>query len=378
MLKHGAILMVVCAALASGCSFDVPWAGDDDDSASPTPSPPDSAYRIPLTVDAGTVEQGLNAFPMLVDLDLPELEHVSNGGHIAETDASDVFFATEASTLPFELVAYDPSAGSLTAWVRIPLLSANVDTVVYLHYGTPHELPYEPENVWFPTFEGVWHFEPGAGGAPSLLDSTYNDLDGMNTNAQPTNGAVGDGLTFDGSASITIDGANGVNLGNLPMTISAWVDPEGMAVQPQTMIGKGADLINTPGWGLTRSPFDMPGVTVSDGVNQGNAAPLADSFGANYDYLTVVWNPVGSNTAVSMYLDGQPVPLGPNIDPADLGDPGNNEPLVFGAGGGAGFAIMRLDEVMISRAARSDAWIRACYENQQGNNFFTVGSEEVM
>ena len=54
----------------------------------------------------------------------------------ARSDGGDIaFFSAAGDKLNHQLVSYTAASGALTAYVRIPTLSATLDTVVYMHFG---------------------------------------------------------------------------------------------------------------------------------------------------------------------------------------------------------------------------------------------------
>ncbi|GAH39438.1 unnamed protein product, partial [marine sediment metagenome] len=61
--------------------------------------------------------------------------------------------------LDHEIEDYEPSSGKFVAWVRIPTLSLNVDTVIYMYYGNSCiDSPTENvPGVWNSNYQGVWH-----------------------------------------------------------------------------------------------------------------------------------------------------------------------------------------------------------------------------
>ncbi|MEI6711229.1 MAG: DUF2341 domain-containing protein [bacterium] len=46
-----------------------------------------------------------------------------------------LFTAADGTKLDHEIEKYVPTTGQLIAWVRVPALSASVDTVIYMYYS---------------------------------------------------------------------------------------------------------------------------------------------------------------------------------------------------------------------------------------------------
>src|SRR6185503_2353515 len=78
----------------------------------------------------------------------------------AQADADDFVFTDSDGTtiLDFEVESYLTASGSLAAWVRIPTLSQNTDTNIYVYYGngTSGSLEDAP-GTFSNNFGGVWH-----------------------------------------------------------------------------------------------------------------------------------------------------------------------------------------------------------------------------
>ncbi len=117
------------------------------------------AARTPLTVDAGVVDAAgsgtdLTDFPLLVSFTDAAL------GASAQADARDlVFTADDGSTrLDHEIESWDGSTGTLVAWVRVPLLSATLDTRVFVYHGNAAAVDQQdPDGVWGPEHRAVFH-----------------------------------------------------------------------------------------------------------------------------------------------------------------------------------------------------------------------------
>src|SRR5215831_16881344 len=70
----------------------------------------------------------------------PAFRTAANGGRLKSTSGYDLaFFADQALTqlLKFEIRRWDGLTGELVAEVRVPMLTAAADTVIFLAYGDP-------------------------------------------------------------------------------------------------------------------------------------------------------------------------------------------------------------------------------------------------
>jgi len=120
-------------------------------------------YRRRIVVDYTKVSgESLSGFPVLVALKDAGLRAEAHGGHVAMLDGGDFLFLDSdgRSPLAHELEAYDPIAGALKAWVRIPVLSQTDDTVIYLCYGQAEErVEGSRSGVWDAHYNLVRHLE---------------------------------------------------------------------------------------------------------------------------------------------------------------------------------------------------------------------------
>ena len=131
-----------------------------------------------ITIDANQVSGSggsLPNFPVAVNLTDKDLRTVGNGGKVTDADGYDIIFrAYDSATcggpstciLDHEIERYDGLTGALVAWVRIPSLSQDNDTVFTMHFGDP-TIVTSQENVagvWDPNSKAVWHLTEDKGG----------------------------------------------------------------------------------------------------------------------------------------------------------------------------------------------------------------------
>src|SRR5438309_2614573 len=135
-------------------------------------------------------------------------------------------------TLDHEIESYDPSTGTLVAWVRIPVLqtqkaSNTYNTKIYIYYGNSNiTLPTEnpTPGVWDANYNAVWHLkENPAGTAPQMKDSTTNALHatsiGSMTLSEQVAGKINGSLSFNGTSNAL--NVNSFTLGP-SFTVETW------------------------------------------------------------------------------------------------------------------------------------------------------------
>ena len=124
---------------------------------------------------------------------------------------------------------YDGAAGTLVAWVRLPLLEHDVDTVFYLAYGNSgiNSPQATASDVWDSNFKGVWHMKEeaaGIGNTDVYKDSTANANHGDDDVSDTgQSGKIGGGQGFDGTDDqVNFGSGASLNIRNA-ITMSAWV-----------------------------------------------------------------------------------------------------------------------------------------------------------
>ena len=153
---------------------------------------PDWSYKKTITADTSLISGTNTDFPMLVLL--TEADH-SDIFDNANSDGSDIRFTKGDGTtsLPFEMVSYDSSAGFAEFWVMADTLSDNVNDFE-IKYGNASATALENGNIdVFKNYEYVFHFEadtPVNGGV--IADSSPNQLNGRFTQKPGPDGGLWD------------------------------------------------------------------------------------------------------------------------------------------------------------------------------------------
>lgn len=154
-------------------------------------------YRRRIIVPRSSLSEGsLTDFPMLVDLAGNWLKHKNaSGGRLESLVGLDLRFESASGTkLDHETEAYSGAAGTLRAWVRLPSLTSNADTTIFLYYGKAGLTIAEdhPAGVW-KDYLAVYHL-------PGTADRTGRGRDLTATNVGTTT-LLGEAGAFAGSAS---------------------------------------------------------------------------------------------------------------------------------------------------------------------------------
>jgi len=334
-------------------------------------------YRKMITIDHTKVTGNLNYFPVLisvVDVDLRDK---------AQDDGDDILFMDGvgvAYKLCHEIESFDGSSGKLVAWVRIPNLDGDSDTVFYIYYGNSGcSSQQAAEKVWDSSYCGVWHLG-------DFYDSTQYDNDGTIYGANFITGISGSALSFDGDNDYVSLGNNPI-LDGVSQTVTQWirytVTPSLVSMTVNDYTGMAGD------WGVTSVWIENDGrVTgeVSNGPGNDHVQVYSPDSLNTGDWIFIVTTYDNTQKILKLYINGLLVDddswssslqhrsfvgwyigaVAAYFDDPDW--PQYHGPLYFEGD---------IDEVRISNIARNQQSISTEYNNQNDpSSFFSVGPEE--
>ncbi len=318
---------------------------------------------IDTTANASAISGPIGAAPVLIRLaDLNFGAAKEDGGDIR------IIGADDKTPLVFHIEKFDPLLGEAFVWVKVPELKPGAQTSLWLYYGNPGNITIpgasDPKEIYDGDTILVYHF--GESGAPA------HDSSGTGNNSEgpiiTTDSLIGSGLRLGGKLPVTIPAAASLAwTDGAPLTWSAWVKPA--ALQPNAIIFSRRDGARDFVIGADNG---VPFVEVN-GVRSAAGAPLAAN---TWHHLAVV----ADGPAITLYLDGASYAALSAAMPA-LNSPaligGNNPAEGSAATAGSGF-IGEMDELEISKAARSADWIKFAATSQGGDSakMLTVAQDE--
>jgi len=298
---------------------------------------------------------------VLVEIDRPDLAKAAPRG-------ADLRFVDGAGTvLAHELETFGVgTAPRMTAWVRVPAVSATVDTTIYLYYGNPGALDaQQPAAVWS-GYAGVYHF-----GQVDPLD--VSDASGKNpgTNGGVTSapGQILGAARFPGGAGDSVfAGAAGIETSPGGYnTVSFWMNYTGAYGNAAFAFADGATGYDL--WMESPSCF---------GFNTENSDvlgfPASTLVGRWVHVAAVFYNGMPSATNNKIWIDGAPQSLTNCVGTPQARRAGA---IVLGSSGGYELTGM-LDEARVAAGERSSAWVATEYRNQADPRaFVTAAAEEI-
>jgi MSHA biogenesis protein MshQ len=333
-------------------------------------------YRRAITLHASQIEApnntGLSMFPVMLALSDTDI-----GSH-ALPDRSDLAFTADDETTPLahELETFDST--TVIEWVKIPSLSATIDTTIFVYYGNPTPQPSPPEAVWTEGFTAVYHLnqDPGPGQADQIRDATNVHHGTAVASFQPADSVTspfGRAILFNGSSSCVTVPALDVGTA---FTISVWMNMNAVA-QIRTLLSNSQDNSSTNGFRffVNSNGSDDRKVWLETGNGQGGTNSV--TTGANA-ILTQRWEHVA--VIVDRALGAATVMVNGAVSATDnsiRNDFTTTLSLEIGRMKTNNVFDGALDEMEIASTTRATEWIQTAYRNQRAPmDFYTVATEE--
>ena len=334
-------------------------------------------YFRTLTFDHTKVPSDQTNFAVAVVGTISTLATVANGGHVQNASGFDIVFSTDdagTSRLNWEVVSWDATTGAVEYWVQVPTLSSSVDTVIYLVYGDA-AISTDQSNgpgTWDSNYAAVYHM--GAQASLSTADSTGVN-NGTNHGAGVTTGVLGapsGAATFSSASSQYIDLGNDASIEIAgPITIEAWVKMTGTGSTFQLLVSN-LDAAGSNGYLLTfHISVDFYIELVNAGTGQtANGRSVSVT---NWNHIVATYD----GTTLSFYTDATL----DNTSVVGLGIGASSSNVNIGRwpGGATDYADGDIDEVRISKVARSADYVTTTYNVANNpSGFTTVGSEQLV
>jgi flagellin-like protein len=339
-------------------------------------------YRKKITIDRTRVWGSHTNFPVLVSIDA-DAELAAR----AQKDGDDILFTSSDGTtkLPHEIESYRGNTGTLVAWVKLPSLTNTTNTEIYLYYGnTTSTSQQSASSVWDSYYAGVWHLnevvtDEATGGTHS--DSTSPQNNGVQYRNDEVSGKINRSQYFDGTADyVTVSDSNDIDMtASQDFTVSAWVNTNLAPVAGTwpAMVRK-VDDDGSPADGyslILHSGLSGPWyIEIYDGGSIYTAAGDLNIADSSWHYIAGV----RTGAALIAYEDGNLADRNPGGSSGDLSQ---GYPLRLASNcatppNGLMFTGT-LDEVRVSKTARSADWVKTEYNNQNSpSSFYALGGEE--
>ena len=330
------------------------------------------AWRARTKITVDTTDNGVSVTdPIGTATVLVRLHDGNFNFAAAKEDGSDLRFvsADDKTLLASQIEKFDTVMNEGFVWVKIPDLKPGAATDIYLDSardekkkpakGDKTDLPksaYDSDTVT------VYHFnEHGTPPGDSSGEGNRAETPGI-----PIEGSmIGNGIKLDGKKPISIPPTpSAAILEAAPYTWMTWVKPT--TLSPNIAIYSRKDGANALRIGLDNG---VPFLEITSPSGTQRTTPVAALPAGSWKHLAVV----SDGTRTTLYVEGAavanlPVAL-PSINgPAFIGGDGDGKPGYSG----------ELDEMEISKAARSPGFIKlaALGQGQQNTKLLVAGKEE--
>jgi biopolymer transport protein ExbB len=350
-MKGAAKLVLIAAALVPVVALAASWWSND------------WKYRKEIGFDLSPTGADISGTPQ----DVPVLVRLSlaNFSYFNDTKADGADFrliaGDDKTPLKFHFEKYDPQDQMALLWVRVPQLTGSSKSdKIYAYYGNPDapaaaDVPgtYDAQQVLVLSFSE-------STGLP--LDSTaYKNNPTASTAVLTPASLIAGGAKFAGKDSITVPATASLRLlPNQGLTASAWLRIEQPQQAAVLALADGAKSIE----------LDVAGAKLMARAALGGA-PVTVTGGP--DLTMSQWHHVAVSAAagkLTLYLDGAAV----GSEPVTLQEIGGD--FSVGAANGARFLTGDVDEVEVSKVARSAEWIKASAVGQaMDSNLVLYGSD---
>lgn len=347
--------------------------------------------RIKLTIDKDDIDAALSDFPILV--------YVSASSGHSSKDISCVFdeltsndnrkkiavTTSDGHTQCYvEIEQWDDANEKAWLWVKIPNISKDDDTILYLYYDSTHtnndtyvgDTNSTPaENVWDANFKFVSHMRDDPDDS-HIRDSTSNNNDGTKKDAgEPAvtiAGKIGEAQEFDedfvdcgSGASLNADG---------PLTYEAYAYLKAK-VSDRNIVTKGGEELDDPSVGTRYDVGEDYWVfQIHDGAWQ--YAKYTQAHPSLDTYYHIAGVCTGNEGDIKIFVNAI---LGTVTDTIGTLSDTSTQALIIGR---LGYQVVdprwwngTIDELRISDVDRSVEWLKASYETER-DHLLDFGSEE--
>ena len=303
-----------------------------------------------LTPAGANVAGSVRDVPVLVRLSLANFSYFNN----TKPDGSDfrVIGADDKTPLKFHFERYDAKNQMAFLWIGMPQLAGGVKTdKIYLYYGNDHAASAADAAGTFDADQALVLEFNQAGGLPRDATAYKNNPTASTATLDPASLIAG-GVKFAGAQRITVPASGSLNLSPAQgLTASAWVKIDA----PQTQ----ADVLSLAD-GAKEITLGVDGTHAFARYTDGGAPTVvtagAVDLGAGQWHMLAL---VAGSGQLTLYVDGvaagqAPVALQPIAGALSIGASAHGTNFLTGA----------VDQVEVSKIARSADWIKIAAQNE--------------
>lgn len=333
------------------------------------------------TASGADVKDKVTEFPVLIRLNSLNFDFSKALGK-----GDDIRFTSfSGKPLIHEIEMWDSVRQQASIWVKIDTVYGNNDQqFIDMYWGNPQAVITSNSSNVFDTaagFQGVWHL--AATSENRIPDATAHNFVGLSPDtARPENadGLIGYCQKFDGVDDFITMPNTAAGVLNFPengdFTISAWVKTDTLDGVAQLVVAKGYNQYflrltyfptGAPLWEFTEFKNDDSWQTCTTTTKSGNWMLLSG---------------VRNGTKQTLYLNGVAVDSTPDTYKGNDLKRGTSSDISIGKllqlidlpNETQGYCYFKgsIDEVRIDNRARSAAWVKLCYMNQQTDDKLVI------
>ena len=297
--------------------------------------------------------------PVLVRLSLANFSYFND----TKPDGSDfrLVASDDKTPLKFHFEKYDPQSQIALLWVRVPQMTGGSKSdKIYAYYGDPDAPDAADISGTYDTQQVLVLSFAEATGLP--MDATaYKNNPSVSTAVLSPASLIAGGAKFAGKESIAVPATASLRLlPNQGLTASAWVRIEAPQQAAVLALADGAKSIE----------LSIDGAKATVKAVMGGAPVVVTAPG---DLSVSQWHHVAFTAAagkLTLYVDG----VATGSAPVTLQEIGGT--FTVGAVNGAKFLTGDIDEVEVSKVARSGEWIKASASSQgMDSNMVLFGTD---
>ncbi|MHA1913418.1 MAG: DUF2341 domain-containing protein [Promethearchaeota archaeon] len=333
-----------------------------------------NSFKV-ITIDHTQVSgtSGLINFPFLISFFDTDLRFD------VQSDGDDIAFSHNNVWLDHEIEvfdqAYNGTHAKLVVWVRLPVLSVTIDTIMRMYYGnSTMSSQQNPVGVWDSSYEAVYHMNQDPSSS-SVLDSTTNSYDltpgtGF-VSGDLVDGIIGKAIDFGGVNTEYLELTSGFSNPTTALSFEMWFKPQLFSSYQRYFTARWS----YPDIRLQTSNF----LTTRIRNNLGNVSSTTGLFNGwnptQFYHFVMTWQG-GSVGHQKHYINGtldrddydaEALGTSSSWTGFNLGSDTDHTDAIDGV----------IEEFRISSNARSSDWFETEFNNQYDpNNFYTIGVEQ--
>ncbi len=339
-------------------------------------------YRKKITFNNSAISENLANFPVPI---IFSSSNTDFWGHV-QTNGNDTRFvdADNTTELYYEFEKFNHTSDDMIAWVKVPQIDASSTTdYIWIYYGNStvnfDSYSSNSNNVWDSNYIAVWHLkENPTGTAPQFKDSKGSNAGTANNMVAGDQQSckIDGGLNFNG-ANAKVPTNTGASVKGLTQyTISAWVNTGTLNSAAREIYEEsiGTSALSRVKFGLSSSNrFQLAGRALDTGSLTTWVSPTTTLYTSTWYYVVGVFNSVSD--VHHFMING--VDTTSTVTASTISNTNPFDTPTIGARPGASeFWSGKIDEVRISKTARSTNWNKACYQYEVDQSKFTYGTEE--